>query len=85
MPSYLGWGRKNRKNMKKTLNRILQERTDTIEFRAIRKQLMNIAQNGGNSMLRIHIEQKTLAQLHNENLTVEQVTDYGTKKWKISW
>jgi hypothetical protein len=46
--------------MKKTLNALLKERTETIEFRAIRKQLMNVAQNGGNSLLRIHIKPETV-------------------------
>jgi len=71
--------------MKKTLKNILLERTDTIEFRAVRKQLMNVAQNGGNSVLRLTLQPKTITQLQNEMLTVEQIEEYGTKKYKISW
>lgn len=73
------------KIMKKTLNNILTERTRTIEFRAIRKQLMNVAQNGGNSLLRLQISPETIIMLQNELLTVEQVEDHGYKKYKISW
>ena len=71
--------------MKKTLKNILIERTDTIEYRAIRKQLMNIAQNGGNEFYRLHIADKTVTQLKNELLSVELIEDHGYKKYKISW
>jgi len=71
--------------MKKTLKNILLERTDTIEYRSIRKQLMNIAQNGGNEYYRISIQDKTITQLKNELLTVELIEDHGYKKYKISW
>lgn len=71
--------------MKKTLNLILKNHTDTIEFRAIRKQLMTVAQNGGNQLLKMRIEPKTITQLQNELLTVEQIEEHGYKKYKISW
>lgn len=71
--------------MKKTLNTILTERTKTIEFRAIKKQLMNIAQNKGTQMLIMSIQPDTITMLQNELLTVEQITDHGYKKYKISW
>jgi hypothetical protein len=71
--------------MKKTLKIILQERSDTIEYRDIRKQLMNIAQNNGNQLLRLRIEPKTIMQLQNEMLTVEKITEHGTEKYRISW
>ncbi len=71
--------------MKKTLKTILLERTDTIEYRAVRKQLMTVAQNGGNQLLRMNIEPKTVTQLQNEMLTVELIEDHGYKKYKISW
>lgn len=70
--------------MKKTLKTILNERTQTIEFRAIRKQCMNIAQNKGNQCLRIYISPETIVMLQNEMLTVEKIND-GTEKYKISW
>lgn len=71
--------------MKKTLNTTLKERTDTIEFRAIRKQLMTVAQNGGNQLLRIKIEPKTITMLENELLTVEKIKPHGYETFKISW
>lgn len=71
--------------MKKTLATRLNERTDTIEYRAIVKQCMNVAQNKGTFILRLSIEQKTIMQLQNEMLTVTQFEEYGCKKYKISW
>lgn len=71
--------------MKKTLNTILNERTKTIEFRAIKKQLMNIAQNKGTFLLRLHIEPDTVVMLQNELLLVEKIKDHGYEKFKISW
>jgi hypothetical protein len=70
--------------MKKTLNTILKERTETIEYRAIRKQLMNVAQNGGNQLLRIYIAPNTVVMLQNELLTVEKIKEHGYEKYKIS-
>ena len=71
--------------MKKTLNTILKERTETIEFRAIKKQLMNVAQNKGTFLLRLQIEPNTVVMLQNELLTVEKIQDHGYEKYKISW
>lgn len=71
--------------MKQTLNNILKTRTDTIEFRAIRKQLMTVAQNGGNSFIRLTIEPKTITMLENELLTVKKINEHGYETFKISW
>lgn len=71
--------------MKKTLNTILQERTNTIEFRAIRKQLMNVAQNKGTQLLQLSIEPETIIMLQNELLTITEINEHGYKKYKISW
>ena len=72
--------------MKKTLNTVLKERTNTIEFRAIRKQLMTVAQNNGNQLLRLAIEPKTIVMLENELLTVEKVNEHGYETFKtVSW
>lgn len=70
---------------KKTLNIILKNHTETIEYRAIRKQLMNVAQNGGNKLLRIAIKPETITMLQNELLNVEEIEEHGYKKYKISW
>lgn len=71
--------------MKKTLNNILRDRTNTIEFRAIRKQLMNVAQNRGTYLLRIKIEPETIVMLQNELLTVQKINEHGYETYKISW
>lgn len=70
--------------MKKTLNTILKERTETIEFRAIKKQLMNVAQNSGTHLMRLTITPKTIIMLENELLMVEKVNTDGYDKYKIS-
>jgi hypothetical protein len=84
-PHLLNVGGVKKNIMKKTLKNILIERTDTIEYRAIRKQLMIVAQNGGNTFHRIAISDKTITQLQNELLTVEKVNEHGYEKYKISW
>jgi len=71
--------------MKKTLANILNERTRTIEYRAIRKQCMNVAQNRGTQILLMHIQPETITMLQNEMLTVTEIQDHGYKKYKISW
>lgn len=70
--------------MKKLLANILKERTETIKYREIRKQLMIQAQNRKNSFLRLYIQQDTILRLQNEGLTVEKIND-GMEKYKISW
>lgn len=71
--------------MKKTLATRLKERTETIEYRAIVKKLMVVAQNKGNFILLMNIQPNTIIMLQNEMLTVELIEDHGYKKYKISW
>jgi hypothetical protein len=71
--------------MKKTLRTILLERTDTIEYRSIKKRLMVIAQNGGNQLILLHLSVKAQIQLNNEQIDTEKFNDHGYEKWKISW
>lgn len=70
---------------KKTLATILKERTDTIEYRAIRKQLMNTAQNGKNEYRILRITDKTIILLQNEGIQVEKITEFGQTKFLLSW
>lgn len=70
---------------KKTLATILKERTDTIEYRAIRKQLMNTAQNGKNEYRILRITHKTILLLQNEGIQVEKITEFGQDKFLLSW
>lgn len=71
--------------MKQTLNTILNERTKTIEFRAIKKQLFVVAQNKKNFLLRLTIDPETITMLENECLTVEKISPNGYETYKISW
>ena len=71
--------------MKKLLATRLRERTETIEFRAIKKQLMNVAQNRGTQLLRFKIEPATILMLENELLTVEKINEHGYETYKITW
>lgn len=71
--------------MKKTLATRLKNHTDTIEFRAIKKQLYIIAQNNGNCYLTLKLQPKTLLMLQNECLTIEKINEHGYEKYKISW
>ncbi len=69
---------------KKLLSEILIERTETIEFRAIRTQLMKFAQNKKRQFHILHIGEPALTMLRNEGLTIERIND-GCEKWRISW
>lgn len=70
---------------KKTLAAILQERTDTVEYRSIKQKLMKVAQNKGNEFRVIFIEQKTINQLQNEGISVTKVNEFGYDKYLLKW
>ncbi len=70
---------------RKLLSTILKERTDTIEYRAIRKHLMTAAQNNKSEFRILKITDKTIIQLQNEGLAVERINEFEHEKWKISW
>ena len=70
---------------KKLLSQILRERTETIEYRKIKSQLMKLAQNEKTSMLIIRISAETQVMLQNEGITIEEIDDHGFKKLKLSW
>jgi len=53
---------------KKLLSTILAERTESIEYRQIRSQLMILAQNHKNELLRIRIGDYALNRLRNEGI-----------------
>jgi len=71
--------------MKKLLSTILHERSDTVEYRAIRKQLMNCAQNNKFEYRRIQIEPKTITMLQNNGINVNQEEENGYKVWLLTW
>jgi len=71
--------------MKKLLSTILHERTDTIEYRAIRKNLMVCAQNEKSEYRTIKIQPKTITMLQNNGITVEKIKENGYEVYRLSW
>lgn len=70
---------------KKLLSTILKERTESIQYRKVRTQLMVQAQNNRNSLLIMYLDDYTLTRLQNEGLTVEKIQEFGYDKYRISW
>lgn len=72
---------------KKLLSTILNERTESIEYRAIRKQLMIQAQNRKSEflVLKAKMNDHAITQLQNEGITVKEIDDHGFIKYKLSW
>lgn len=69
----------------KLLSTILKERTETIEFRALRKRLMQAAQNEKTDLRTIKIQPKTIIMLQNHGIKVEQTQEHGYEVWILSW
>ena len=69
---------------KKLLSQILLERTETIEYRKIKGQLMKLAQNEKTEMMIIKISPETQVMLNNEGITITKVNDFGYDKLKLS-
>lgn len=72
-------------NGKKLLSTILKERTETIEFRAIRRQLMVVAQNSSSEYRTIQLQPKTITMLENNGIKVEKVNEHGYEVYKLTW
>lgn len=70
---------------KKLLSQILRERTETIEYRKIKAQLMKLAQNEKTEMLIIKITPETQIMLQNEGIKIEKLNDSGWDKLRLSW
>lgn len=70
---------------KKLLSTILKERTETIEFRAVRKNLMVAAQNNKSNYRIIRLSSKAIMQLQNEGITIEKITEFNQEKYLLSW
>jgi hypothetical protein len=69
----------------KLLSTILKERTETIEFRALRKQLMICAQNEKTEYRVIRIQPKTITMLQNHGINVEKSKENGYEVYKLTW
>lgn len=72
---------------KKLLSTILNERTESIYYRAIRKQLMIQAQNRKKDflVLKAKMNDHAITQLQNEGITVKLIKDNGWEKYLLSW
>lgn len=72
---------------KKLLSTVLRERTESIEYRAIRKQLMVLAQNRKTEMLilKSKMTDHALNTLQNEGITIKLINEFGHDKYLLSW
>jgi len=70
---------------KKLLSQYLRERTETIEYRKIKAQLMKLAQNEKTEMLILTVSHETQIMLQNEGIKIETITDGGWDKLRLSW
>ena len=71
--------------MKKLLSTRLAERTESIEYRAIVKQLMILAQNRKNEYRLLRIRDYARNRLQNEGINITQITEFGTDKYLLTW
>lgn len=69
---------------KKLLSQILRERTETIEYRKIKSQLLKLAQNEKTEMLILKITPETQVMLQNEGIKIQKIND-GWDKLKLAW
>jgi len=71
--------------MKKNLLTLLNERIETIEYRAIKSELMKAAQNKRTEYRRIYLQDDTIMRLQNEGIKVTKINEFGTDKFLLSW
>lgn len=73
--------------MKKNLAYRLRERTETIEYRSVRTKLNAVAQNrfAKQEFRAMYLEPDTINILQNEGICIEQVTEFGCKKYLLTW
>jgi hypothetical protein len=73
--------------VKKLLSTILRERTESIEYRAIRKQLMVLAQNRKTEMLilKSKMTDHAINTLQNEGINVTLINEFGHDKYLLKW
>lgn len=70
---------------KKLLSEILRERTETIEYRKIRAQLMKYAQNEKTSFRILKMKPDTRIQLENEGIIITEINETNYKVLELSW
>lgn len=71
--------------MKKLLSTKLRERTDTVEFRKIRRQLMQFADDKKYEFRILRLQQGTINMLQNEGIKVTAIKEHGCDKLLLSW
>jgi hypothetical protein len=70
---------------KKLLSELLRERTETIEYRKVRGQLMKYAQNEKTSYRIMKLKPDTIVQLQNEGITITEIDEPNYKVLELSW
>lgn len=70
---------------KKLLSQVLLERSDTVEFRKVKSQLMNIAQNKKREMFALTLEKDTITMLQNQGINVSKCDEFGYTRYKLTW
>lgn len=71
---------------KKLLSTILRERSETVEYREIKSQLMKCAQNKKYSFRRMKISPETRVMLENEGITLTEINEgENYKVWELTW
>lgn len=70
---------------KKLLSQILRERTDTIEYRSVRNNLMKQAQNNKNTFRILRLTPDTITRLQNEGINITQINETNYEVLELSW
>lgn len=71
--------------MKKLLSTRLKERTETIEFRQIKKKLNIAAENRRSTFTIWKIAPETIIMLENEGITVREIVLHNINQFELSW
>lgn len=70
---------------KKLLRDILLERTETIEYRKIRSQLMRYAQDEKRTFRIMRMKPDTIIRFQNEGITITEIDEKDYKVLELSW
>lgn len=70
---------------KKLLAEILRERTETIEYRSVRNNLMKQAQNNKNTFRILKMKPETRIQLENEGIAITEIDEKSFSVLELSW
>lgn len=70
---------------KKLLSAILLERTESIQYRKVRSQLMNMAQNEKREFFILKLDEYTTNRLQNEGIAIETDNTFNYSRLKLTW